>query len=197
MEPLTYLSRYRVVVCKTCGFACVAKEVISHLQVRHRDIVPSDRRKIAEEVGRIPNIIRSQPQLVEFRFPPPTADPIPFLSPPHNDGLRCRQCPYVGRQRQRIQAHCHQNHNWQNPGNRGRPSKDSLRLESELPWQSGVQCQRFFPSRAASNWFEVGLKATTHKPPKDPSMPSSSTLAATTLSLLQSLARCVYTLIKC
>jgi hypothetical protein len=31
-------------------------------------------------------------------------------------------------------------------------------LEVELPWREGVLCQRLFPSRRASGWFEVGRK---------------------------------------
>jgi hypothetical protein len=35
-------------------------------------------------------------------------------------------------------------------------------LEVELPWIEGVLCQRFFPSRRGSRWFEVGRKTAAH-----------------------------------
>ncbi|KAH7109811.1 hypothetical protein EDB81DRAFT_704547 [Dactylonectria macrodidyma] len=181
MEPFIYLLQYRVVVCKICGFACVSDEVATHLQVRHRDLPPAERHKIAEEIGKIPNIIRNQQGLSGFRFPPPTADPIPYLRPPEPDGLKCRQCPYIARQRQRIQRHSHKSHDWHNPNGRGRPSQNPPQPESEvLPWRSGVQCQRFFPSRAASGWFEIGRKISTPKLPKHLSAPTPSSLAAST-----------------
>ncbi|KAH6953953.1 hypothetical protein BKA56DRAFT_707727 [Ilyonectria sp. MPI-CAGE-AT-0026] len=181
MEPFMYLLQYRIVVCKICGFACVSDEVATHLQVRHHDLPPAERHKVAEEIKKIPNIIRNQQGLSGFRFPPPTADPIPYLRSPEPDGLKCRQCPYIARQRQRIQAHCHKSHEWHNPNGRGRPSQNPPQPESEeLPWRSGVQCQRFFPSRAASGWFEIGRKMSTPKPPKHPSAPTPSYLAAST-----------------
>ncbi|KAH8658925.1 hypothetical protein BGZ61DRAFT_567505 [Ilyonectria robusta] len=87
--------------------------------------------------------------------------------PPTNRGLRCRKCPYVVRQVQSIQAHCSEKHGWQNPRNKGRPTDNNsgrnLGAIPELPWVQGVQCQRFFPTRAGSSWFEVGRGNTSKK----------------------------------
>ena len=52
-----------------------------------------------------------------------------------------------------MRDHCKQVHMWQNPRRKGRPSKEATGTE---PWIEGVRCQRFFPSRQASGWFEVG-----------------------------------------
>jgi hypothetical protein len=54
MEPFTYLEKYRVPVCKKCEFACVSNEVPTHLQTRHRDMLPTARRTVAEVIGSIP-----------------------------------------------------------------------------------------------------------------------------------------------
>ncbi|KAL6405826.1 hypothetical protein AUP68_10965 [Ilyonectria robusta] len=158
MEPFVYLERYRVVICKKCGFACVSNEVPTHLRIRHRDITPTNRNKAAKNIERIPGIIKSQSELADFQFPPLTASPIPFLSPPQPDGLKCRKCPYIARQVQKIQAHCRDCQEWHNTQGRGRPKQRGIESPPDLPWREGVLCQRFFPSRAASRLFEVGRK---------------------------------------
>ncbi|KAH7232460.1 hypothetical protein B0J15DRAFT_455425 [Fusarium solani] len=106
MEPFVYLERYRVPICKDCHFACVSNEVPAHLQTRHRHMTPAERQEVAGNIARIPGIIRDQSGLDEFRFPPPTINEIPFLVPPKSDGLKCRKCPYIAKQIQKIQAHC-------------------------------------------------------------------------------------------
>ncbi|KAH8661808.1 hypothetical protein BGZ61DRAFT_368981 [Ilyonectria robusta] len=59
MDPFVYLERYRVVICKKCGFACVSNKVPTHLRIRHRDITPTNRNKAAKNIKRIPGIIKS------------------------------------------------------------------------------------------------------------------------------------------
>ncbi|CZS75061.1 unnamed protein product [Fusarium graminearum] len=158
MEPFVYLETYRVPVCKKCEFACVANEVPTHLQTRHRDIPSAERRKVAEVISNISGVIKDQLGLEEFRFPPPTISSVAFLAPPKPDGLKCRKCPYMVKHLKKIQAHCHNCQHWDNPQSRGRPRQVTSELQVELPWREGVLCQRFFPSRRASGWFEVGRK---------------------------------------
>lgn len=167
MDPFIHLPEYRIAVCKKCHFGCVSEEVVTHLRVRHRDMTPAERRGVSAMIKRIPRIIRNQAELSEIQLPPPTIDPIPLLAPPQTDGLRCRKCPYVVRQVQSIQAHCSEKHGWQNPRNKGRPTDSNsgrnLGAIPELPWVQGVHCQRFFPTRAGSSWFEVGRGNTSQK----------------------------------
>ncbi|KAJ3454446.1 hypothetical protein MRS44_018340 [Fusarium solani] len=158
MEPFIYLETYRIPVCKKCEFACVSNEVPTHLQTRHRDIPPTERRRVAEVIGSIPGVIKDQSGLEEFQFPPPTINEVPFLTPPKPDGLKCRKCPYIVKHLKKIKAHCHGCQHWKNPKSRGRPRQIGSELEVELPWREEVLCQRFFPSRRASGWFEVGRK---------------------------------------
>lgn len=82
MDPFVYLPVYRLVVCQRCGFACVADETITHLQTRHPEIPSVERKRIVGIVQRINKIIRSQRDLKDFQYPPPTTEPIPFLEPP-------------------------------------------------------------------------------------------------------------------
>ncbi|KAJ9413909.1 hypothetical protein QL093DRAFT_2594845 [Fusarium oxysporum] len=58
------------------------------------------------------------------------------------------------RQAQKMRLHCMKEHLWKNPRERGRPIS-GLEPAAELPWIEGVACQRFFPSREGSRWFEV------------------------------------------
>ncbi|KAI8404524.1 hypothetical protein FOFC_16019 [Fusarium oxysporum] len=53
----------------------------------------------------------------------------------------------------RLAHFCMKEHLWQNPRGRGRPIS-GLEASAELPWIEGVACQRFFPSREGSKWFE-------------------------------------------
>ncbi|OAQ71908.1 hypothetical protein VFPPC_12026 [Pochonia chlamydosporia 170] len=166
MDPFVYLARYRVVVCEKCGFACVSDEVPTHLLSKHRDLPITKRRTIAEAIAKLPHVRRNQTDLVDFEFPPPTAGPIPQLSPPQTNGLKCRRCPYVVRHKKMMKKHCRECHKWQNMQGRGRPRLDrkdvtigTSGLAPELPWRDNVHCQRFFLSRAASGWFEVERKA--------------------------------------
>lgn len=159
MFPFVYVSTYRVVICAICRFACVANEVGTHLRTRHRDISTIERQIIIKAVQQTPNIIRNQAELREFQLPSPTSEPISFLELPRSDGLKCLMCPYISRHVQKIQAHCRVAHGWKNERKRGRlTATDSLR-SCKVPWTTGVKCQRFFRSRAASGWFEVGRSA--------------------------------------
>ena len=155
MDPFIYVAAYRVLVCTLCRFGCVANEAATHLRTRHRDIPNQDRRIIIGKIRQIRDIICHQADLVEFQFPEPTAEPLPFLEPPRLDGLRCFLCPYIARHIQKIQEHCRAKHGWKNPRKRGRAAVRSNGQDG-VPWATGVQCQRFFRTRAASGWFEVG-----------------------------------------
>lgn len=168
-EPFIVLEQYHLAVCQKCGFAVVAKEIFTHLKVRHKDIPVSQRKEIVQAILKYPAIIQDQNGLRGFQFPPPTISYIPHLAPPERDGLKCRRCPYIARQLQGIQAHCRTRHGWQNSRNAGRPDLKRKRsvvdeeggvnvvdTPAELPWRENVACQRFFPSRLASGWFEIG-----------------------------------------
>src|SRR5205814_8344523 len=155
MEPFVHLPDLNIVICKDCKFACIAAEVRSHLQTRHKAIRLERRRAIEQEVEQIPGIIRSQADLLAFQFPSPDASPIQVLGKPATDGLKCRECPYIARQVCKIQEHCRKQHGWQNERRRGRVRAELAAVERQLPWTEGVYCQRLFRSRYASGWFEV------------------------------------------
>jgi uncharacterized C2H2 Zn-finger protein len=134
----------------------VADEAESHLRKQHGHITAAKRNKIVELVKEIPGIIHDQAGLQGFQFPPATTKPIPFITAPMNDGIRCDECGFVIRTTQGIQAHCRSEHGWQNDWKKGGNIAKKSKEERKLPWTTGVYCQRFFRSRAASQWFEVG-----------------------------------------
>lgn len=157
IEPFIFLERFRLLVCQKCGFAVVSKEVTTHLRVRHKDVPLPTRKKIAAAITRCPNVIQDQAGLSGFLFPPPTTSYIPELAAPQHDGLKCRKCPYIARQLQKIQAHCRIRHGWENKRIAGRPDLKRKRsptgntastastaiaeAQTELPWRENVACQ--------------------------------------------------------
>ncbi|KJZ70333.1 hypothetical protein HIM_10262 [Hirsutella minnesotensis 3608] len=158
MDPFIHLPRFPIVICKTCGYACVADEVAGHLQARHRILPVAERRAVEHTVKSIPGIVHRRDELSRLEVPPPAIQPIPHLAPPKTDGLRCRKCSYVSRHLQKIQAHCRSAPDWQNPRNRGRPTRNGD-VQPDKAWKEGVRCQRFFVSGSGSGWFEVGRTA--------------------------------------
>ncbi|QKD56906.2 uncharacterized protein FOBCDRAFT_203955 [Fusarium oxysporum Fo47] len=157
--PYVLLSTYRLLVCQVCGFASVADEVATHLRTRHRDIQPERRQELVEKIKQIPNILHSRDDLRHYlRYPTNTIEPIPYLAPPKPDGLKCRACGHIVRRVQKIQNHCAEKHQWINPRGRGRPAPNCPVSAYELPWEEHVACQRFFPSRAGSIWFQVNAQ---------------------------------------
>src|SRR6478736_5495758 len=154
MEPFVHLPEFPIIICKSCQFAYVAKEADSHLRVRH-SMPTAERQVIIQQVQAIPGIIQDQAGLPAFPFPPPTTKPIPFIAPPSDNGIACNKCPYVIGIIQGIQKHHREEHGWVNDWKKGGDVAKRAKQERQVPWRTGVYCQRFFPGRAASRWFEV------------------------------------------
>ncbi|KAH7231250.1 uncharacterized protein BKA55DRAFT_544988 [Fusarium redolens] len=157
--PYVLLSTYRLLVCQVCAFASVADEVATHLRTRHRDIQSERRQELVEKIKQVPNILHSRDDLRHYlQYPTDTIQPIPYLAPPKPDGLKCRACGHIVRRVQKIQKHCTEKHQWMNPRGRGRPAPNYPVSAYELPWEEHVACQRFFPSREGSKWFQVNMR---------------------------------------
>ncbi|KAK3896635.1 hypothetical protein C8A05DRAFT_20434 [Staphylotrichum tortipilum] len=167
MEPFVYMPEYPFVVCTECQFACVAAEVPSHLRTKHRHIQATERSRIAKIVDNIPGITRRQDQLRSFRFPAPTAAPVRFIAAPVSDGIRCDSCGFVVRTITGMRQHCREEHGWVSDWAKGGNVVKRAKEERAVPWTTGVRCQRFFRSRAASGWFEVGRVAGRKRPPTE------------------------------
>ncbi|KAH7233826.1 uncharacterized protein BKA55DRAFT_709509 [Fusarium redolens] len=151
IHPFVILPEYQLLVCELCGFATLPNEVNTHLRTKHNDIALECRHRLVEQVKAVPNLLQDQSKL---RLPRIPIKPISCLAAPRLDGLKCRKCGRMFRQAQKMGRHCMEEHLWKNPRGRGRPIS-GLEPSAELPWIEGVACQRFFPSREGSRWFEV------------------------------------------
>jgi hypothetical protein len=156
ISPFVQLRGYPFVVCTTCEFPCVGGQVATHLRKYHATIPSDKRQKITKDIQAIPGIVVNQADLVGFQYPPPTVDPIPFIARPRKDGLRCNECSFIVRTYQGIQRHCRERHGWVNDWQKGGDVAKRAKQQRVCPWTTGVRCQRFFRSHAASQWFEVG-----------------------------------------
>ncbi|WZH50246.1 uncharacterized protein QYS62_011490 [Fusarium acuminatum] len=155
--PFMLLSQYRILVCQKCQYACLAREVTTHLAKKHPRIDLWTRRRVVESIEVLPDVLRTRAELPQLQYPLPTNEPIPCLAPPKHDVLKCRHCGFNIRQVQAMQEHCTKLHEWVNPKSKGRPPIGHEAAEL-LPWIEGVACQRFFPSREGSKWFEVNIQ---------------------------------------
>ncbi|KAJ9412771.1 hypothetical protein QL093DRAFT_2629443, partial [Fusarium oxysporum] len=145
------IPEYRLLVCELCGFATLPNEVNTHLRTKHNNIALECRHILVEQVKAIPNLLQDQSKL---QLPRILIKPISCLAAPRLDGLKCQKCGRMFRQSQKMRLHCMEEQLWKNPRGRGRPIS-GLEPSAELPWIEGVACQRFFPSREGSRWFEV------------------------------------------
>ncbi|KAG6055967.1 hypothetical protein E4U32_005979 [Claviceps aff. humidiphila group G2b] len=160
LYPFVKLSEYPFVICTLCRFTCVANEVETHLRRHHRDMEKGARRIASLEVQEIPDIIRSQEELRHFQLPEFVEKPIPSITWPKTDGLRCDACPFIARHRQSLQQHCRTEHGWANDRKRIEKFKKEPLEDLPASWTKNVHCQRFSPTRAASGWFEVRQSST-------------------------------------
>ncbi|KAF4946561.1 hypothetical protein FGADI_11075 [Fusarium gaditjirri] len=151
IHPFVILPEYQLLVCELCGFATLPDEVNTHLRTKHKDIALECRHGLVKQFKAIPNLLQDQSKL---RLPRIPIKPISCLAAPRLDGLKCRKSGRMFRQSQKMGLHCMEEHLWKNPRGRGRPIS-GLEASAELPWIQGVACQRFFPSREGSRWFEV------------------------------------------
>jgi hypothetical protein len=139
--PYVLLSTYRLLVCQVYAFASVADEVATHLRTRYRDIQPEHRQDLVDKIKQIPNILHSQDELYRYlQYRMDTFKPIPYLTPPKSDGLKCRACGYIVRHIQKIQKHCTEKHQWINLRGRGRPPPNCHVSAYEPPWEERVAC---------------------------------------------------------
>jgi hypothetical protein len=96
MHSFIYLSAYRTVVCKECRYGVPAMGVYRHLVgQKHYDVWKGERKRITDQICRIPRIIKTEEQLKEFQFPAPVSQAIPGLKVSRTDGRKCRMCLYI------------------------------------------------------------------------------------------------------
>ncbi|KAG6195332.1 hypothetical protein E4U50_000308, partial [Claviceps purpurea] len=160
LHPFVKLPEYPFLICKICQYACVSKEVETHLRRHHHDMEKKARKQLIDLTATTPDIIRTLDQLRSFQLPEFLEQPVPFLARPMTDGLRCNACAFIARQPQSIRKHCQTVHGWVNDRKRIDNFKKGPREDWPVPWTNNIHCQRFFPTRVACGWVEVRQPST-------------------------------------
>ncbi|SPJ82463.1 uncharacterized protein FTOL_09868 [Fusarium torulosum] len=121
--PFVHVVELNLVICLDCKTAILAKQVKAHLvdPLHRQHLTLKERRNISNQILEIPNILKDTDDLQHWKFPPPEAEPIPYLEPPLHNGLGCNSCRYIGRDLRRIREHYRQEHS--DVLERGNPSK--------------------------------------------------------------------------
>ena len=150
MDRFIYLPEFRVVVCKRCRYAILPSKINTHFAGKPHQLDVAERRRIVDEVSKVPDLITSEEDLQgEFPFPAPSQRPVEGLAMPKRDGLQCTievdgcVCGYICTKIDGIRRHCTEEHGWKSTRRGGRPKKGGKR-EDGIAWRTNVSCQRFF-----------------------------------------------------
>lgn len=156
-EYFNHLIEWQVVICKQCQHAVWPEEVRGHLQGKQHRISRKEADAVADEIEQWPGIIHYRG---EFNVPSRIDEPIPEL-PLYTDGFQCRldtaRCSYICRDEKTLKKHWHIEHNWSIRQKRGGSVPDRKKANKRRFQQGArrVYCQRFFPSRHGSQYFEI------------------------------------------
>ncbi|KAI3561796.1 hypothetical protein IWW34DRAFT_839405 [Fusarium oxysporum f. sp. albedinis] len=142
--PFVHVVELNLVICLDCKTAILARQVKAHLvdPLHRQHLTLKERRNISNQILEIPNILKDTDDLQHWKFPPPEAEPVPYLEPPLHNGLGCNSCRYIGRDLRRIREHYRQEHS--DVLERGNPV-DLSRLDQQSHlWRNDVTYQRMF-----------------------------------------------------
>ena len=163
MEYFTHLPKFQVIVCKQCQYAVLPSYIHAHFTAKpQHGLEKEERQRIIEAVAEIDGLISSNEALrqCEFPFPPPTSKPIAALAKPR-DGMQCTivredgACGYICCSMRKMQEHSWEEHGWKSK-QKGRPTK---KKSQNVPWRTGIHCQRIFKQGPKSGYFEVSAEA--------------------------------------
>jgi len=156
MEYFIHLRDYNVIVCRKCRYAVLPSRLDTHLASPKHRVEARRRAEIGQEVGTWTGLLRNEADLERFHVPRDSPPAFEALET-HQNGRRCRTCPYIACTNQGIQQHCRDQHQWVNPWRSGVKSADRRRAGQSLerPWVEDVVCQRFFVTGPRQEYFEV------------------------------------------
>ncbi|KAF9882619.1 hypothetical protein FE257_005953 [Aspergillus nanangensis] len=158
MDLFLYNPTYQIWICTAprCQYAISPASLIHHLRTRHRSCrgvaTPALRQAVLDTMHQQPWI---DPEQEIVRLPPASSPPIPGL--PVFQGYGCPHCGYICRSSETIKKHRRENRQDQDGRwGRGRHSvaQYQARIRNRLA-DRPVSCQRFFPTRTGSQFFEV------------------------------------------
>merc|ERR1711939_491931 len=150
-----HVSSWEIMVCKQCRCAVWPSEAAAHLTNKQHIKTQKFANNIREEVEQWQGVIQYPSG---FDVPPFVTEPVQGL-PLFDDGLQCRldQCTYITRETKALKKHWRIEHGWSVQQGRGGsgPAKQEAAQRRFEEASKRVKCQRFFRSRAHSQYFEV------------------------------------------
>ncbi|KFY68109.1 hypothetical protein V496_01286 [Pseudogymnoascus sp. VKM F-4515 (FW-2607)] len=151
MEHFIHLLEFQVIICKKCKYCVLPSHIDTHFASKAHKLERNERRRIADEVAEINGLIGNEETLAR-RLPEENAlqCTLPIAGEP---------CTYICCMPRQMRAHCMEEHGWKSK-QKGRPKKG----KQDVPWRSGVHCQRFFAQGPKSRFFEVQGKESQPSP---------------------------------
>ena len=150
-----HVSNWQVIVCKQCRCAVWPSEVAAHLTNKQHSRTQKLANSIREEVEQWQGVIQYPSG---FDVPSFVTEPVQEL-PLFDDGWQCRldECAYITRETKALKKHWRIEHEWSVQQGRGGsgPAKQEAAQRRFEEASKRVKCQRFFRSRAHSQYFEV------------------------------------------
>ncbi len=151
MEFISILGNTGFLACRRCKFSVLPSSITSHFSGSPHYLSTDERGKILSVVERYPELVRDLPGLNGVEIPTSFPYFFPDLSL-YSNGFQCQDCFYLSRDRQTIVKHYRKEHGWENPRKRG---EKLVEREEDVPWKSGVHCQRFLPQGSKRSYFQV------------------------------------------
>lgn len=151
MDFISKIGNTLLLACKSCKHAILPVAIDKHFTGKPHHFTPDLRAKIAEEASRLPELAQSAIDVEKL----PLSAELPYFFPNLElflDGFHCLECLFTIRTIYGIQQHFRNQHNWVNPRQKGKPTKNQ---HFNNPWVSNVACQRFFHSPPANTYFKV------------------------------------------
>ncbi len=156
-QYLIPLPDYGLLICKSCQHAVWVDELARHLRGTHHSLPKAHVVEMIQVARSLPDLVSSHEEL---SLPDLVDHPFPHLTL-HRDGLGCRhdfpRCRFICRTVKGMKSHLRERHGYALSSKKGRPSRSQQAEAASSPtstWVS-VVCQRFFPSRHGSAYFEV------------------------------------------
>ena len=174
MDYLIHLPAFRIVVCRECKYGVLPSHIDTHFATKPHKLSKKERQKVEDEVSQIDGLIGNEETLrrSDFTFPPPTSTPIAALGKPEENGLQCKECQHICCTTRGMRAHQWEEHKWKSKQKRGRPKRRVHDGDDQVPWRTGVYCQRFFIQGHKSGYFEVQSAEATPRADTQPEIAS-------------------------
>lgn len=156
-EFFAYLSEYQLAICKECKHAVWPKQFKSHLTGKQHRMKEKKAIEIAQTVQSWSDLMDHPSQMEVPSYIERAISQLPL----YQDGLLCQldrtHCHYICRNLKTMKWHWRKAHAWsigKKRGGSGQAKGKKIEARAQEAMKP-VECQRFFPSRDGSQYFEV------------------------------------------